>query len=110
MSLNYKTVSFTPKGETAAAIWEYCKHPTANFLMTNPQTLVRTALADADIIPTKQPNCADFSSWRPGESIRTSLWEVNAQALTAFAEQYSTTKQEVIKEIVVDYMDNGGRV
>ena len=110
--MTFKTISLTPKGEVADAIYAYCRTTTRSvegnqfsWLTTNPQNLVRDALLFAGIIPKEQPGCGDRSCWRPGLPIKTSFYQENAIALTDFAKEQGMSKQELIKESVMDYIN-----
>ena len=110
--MTFKTVSLTPRGEVADAIYAFCRtsthSPSGNqyeWLDRNPQNLVRDALHFAGIIPKKQPGYGDKSCWRPGLPIKTSFYLENELALTSFAKEQGMSKQELIKESVMDYIN-----
>ena len=106
-----KTISWTPKGEAEELLWDYCRTKKTSpagerytWLDRNPQDVVRDALLFEDIIVKEQPGGGDRSDWEPGNPVKTSLWIENHNALTQRAKEYGTTKQEVIKEVVIDYI------
>lgn len=110
--MTFKTISMTPKGEVADAIYAFCRTKAQSasgqqysWLTTNPQNLVRDALLFADILPKEQPGCGDRSCWKPGLPIKTSFYLENAKALDDFALMQGLTRQEVIKEAVRDYIN-----
>ena len=102
----YSSVSFTPKGELADLIWDYCSHSDKRYklLVKNPQDVVRQALYAQGIMPKKQWG-GDRSNWEPGTSIKVALWEENSDALTAYAFERGVKKQEVIASAVADYIN-----
>ncbi len=110
--MTFKTISMTPKGEVADAIYAFCRTKSHgsngnqySWLDRNPQNLVRDALHFAGIIPKEQPGCGDRSCWKPGLPIKTSFYLENELALTGFAKEQGMTKQELIKESVMDYIN-----
>ena len=103
---NYRTISFTPKGELAEAINTYCRHPEHAFMIINPQDLVRDSLVAANVIPKGQLNAGDRSCWQVGDSIKTSFWNENANALIQFAKEQGMSRQDVIREAVRDYINS----
>jgi hypothetical protein len=103
----HKTVSFTPKGELAQLIWDYCIHSDKRYqlLVRNPQDVLRAALLAQDIIPKNQWGCGDSSNWEPGKAITVSLWPENAEALTLYAQERGIKKQDVMAAAVADYIN-----
>ena len=105
--MTYRTISFTPKGELAETINTYCSHPEhPTLLMINPQDLVRDSLVAANVIPKKQLNAGDRSNWKIGDSIKTSFFAENANALIQFAKEQGMSRQDVIREAVRDYINS----
>ena len=106
----YKTVSFTPKGSVADLIYGFCAPGVGNnfrSMQTNPQDVIRAALFNGNVIGKHQPSgLGDRSLWKPGESIKTSLWAENHADLTNFAKEQGMNKQQVISECVVDYINS----
>lgn len=107
----YKTISFTPKGEIAEAIYDFCRTKAVasngtqyDWLDTNPQDLVRKSLNWAEITPKRQPDGGDKSCWKPGLAIKTSFWQENAIAVTDFAKEQGMSRQDVLRESVMDFM------
>lgn len=101
----YKIVSFTPKGNLANAIYEHCTEACSNTtfrsMRTNPQDFVRTQLTDAGYLLKAQPNgSGDRSCWEPGQAIKLSLWQENADFFTKEAEKAGLKKQEIIKLVL----------
>ena len=106
-----KTVSFTPQRDIADAIYDHCRSQSRlpngeryDLLLKNPQNLVREALHAEGIISKKQDGCGDRSTWKPGQSIKVSLWNENASALTDYSEEQGTTKQKVMAQVVMNYL------
>ena len=111
--MTYKTISFTPKGAISDAIWDVCQTKTRTsdgkryaWLDTNPQDLVRDALFFCNVIPKEQPSgCGDRSCWEPTLPVKTALWHENYMALTDFAKEQGMSRQDVIRESVMDYIN-----
>ena len=109
--MTYKTISFTPKGEIADAIYDFCRTKAVapdgkqyGWIDTNPQDLVRTSLEWANIVPKVQPCGGDKSCWEPGLAIKTSFWQENAMAVTDFAKEQGMSRQDLIRESVMDFI------
>jgi hypothetical protein len=111
MKPTFKSVSWTPKDDVCSLLHEYCRsgyrgegEDRRYVVSINPQNVVRDALHDAKVIPEKQTGCGDYSYWSPGEAVKTSLWHINAAALTSYAQKQGVKKQEVISSCVYEYL------
>mgnify|MGYP001261169615 CR=1 FL=1 len=102
---NYRVVSWTPKGEMPEVIHGYCNHTDGFGFDIHPQDLIRTALYEAGILIKEQPGAMDWCQWRQGLPIKTSLWNENHLALTQFAKEQGMNKQQLIQEVVLDYIN-----
>ena len=98
--MTYKQIQITPKGELAERLWLHCSEEASNGVRYilfggNPQDLIRDALYFMGLIPKKQPKgCGDRSQWEPGQPVKISLWQENADALAKATK--GMKKQEVI--------------
>ena len=101
----YKAVCYTPKGEVAEAIYNYCVHQGGyDFLIENPQDLIRKALRWTGLLLEKQPNFGNYSTWERGASIKTSFWIQNLQALDDTCTKRGIKRQQLIEEAVLEYL------
>lgn len=104
----HKTVSWTPSPEVAEMLWKSCAHSdpywAERLLVKNPQNVVRTALFKAGIVPKDQWGGGDRTNWERGQSLKTSLWPENADSLTEYAAAFNKTKQQVLEEVVAEYL------
>ena len=109
---NYaKTVSWTPKGEAADLLYDHCLTKSTSpdgdrytWLDINPQDVVRDALEFANVINKQQPGSGDKSDWEIGKAVKTSLWNENVADLTQFAKEQGMSRQDVIRESVIDFL------
>ena len=107
----YKTFQVTFSEDLAQRLWLNCSEEASNgvrYIMFggNPQDVVREALYFYEAIPKQQPKgSGDRSQWRPGQPVKVSLWEENANALTEAAKAVELTKQELTHVAVSAYLN-----
>lgn len=106
--MTYKVVSFTPKGEVQEVINRLCRKPWLPGCYL-PQDLARLALFNEAIISKEQiGGAALVTSWRPGDSVKVSLWKENHLDLAAYAAEHGVSKQLVIEAAIMNYVQREG--
>jgi hypothetical protein len=104
----YKTVQVKLAEDLAQRLWLHCSEEASNGCRyikfgKNPQDVVREALYFMEVIPKKQDGSGDRSQWRPGDAVKVSFWQENADALTKASE--GMKKQEVMSLALEAYLD-----